>query len=405
MASAPTYHRRTADRVGAKPPLCRLRARPRRPTRQRPCPWSWREASPASPPVAGVGRSLAPGQRACRCGAGSRTTGRRRTAEASPLRATMGAGDNGGGCNGRVTGVCRREGYRPVTRKRCATTGFGRGLYLRLMSTATLAAPTATPAGLPTTHRTLVLTALVMASFMSSIEATIVATAMPNIAAKIGGFGLYAWVFSSYLLMQGTMTPVFGKLADMFGRKPVFLVGLGIFLVGSVLCGFAPDDGPARALPARAGHRCGGGAAAHDDPRGRPLHARGAPARAGRARQRVGPLVHPRAARGRPHRGPRRLALGVLDQRALRPHRGLSGVAVSPRARRGARPADRLRRGDAALRRRVGLHARAHAEHRLGLDGGGGAAGGVRRRARLVSAPRAARGRPAHAPGAVAEPA
>ena len=87
------------------------------------------------------------------------------------------------------------------------------------------------------------LVALVMASFMSSIEATIVATAMPNIAAKIGGFGLYAWVFSSYLLMQATMTPLFGKLADVFGRKPVLLVGLAIFLAGSVLCGFAPTMG------------------------------------------------------------------------------------------------------------------------------------------------------------------
>lgn len=116
------------------------------------------------------------------------------------------------------------------------------------MSTATLPAPPASPstdapAGTPTTHRALVLTALVMASFMSSIEATIVATAMPNIAAKIGGFGLYAWVFSSYLLMQATVTPLFGKLADVYGRKPTFLVGLGIFLVGSVLCGFAPSMG------------------------------------------------------------------------------------------------------------------------------------------------------------------
>ena len=94
-----------------------------------------------------------------------------------------------------------------------------------------------------TTHRPLVLAALVMAAFMSSIEATIVATAMPSIASKLGGFSIYAWVFSSYLLMQATMTPVFGKLADLFGRKPTFLAGLTIFLVGSVLCGFAPSMG------------------------------------------------------------------------------------------------------------------------------------------------------------------
>lgn len=95
----------------------------------------------------------------------------------------------------------------------------------------------------PATHRPLVLAALVMAAFMSSIEATIVATAMPSIAATLGGFSLYAWVFSSYLLMQATMTPVFGKLADLYGRKPTLLAGLAIFLVGSVLCGFAPSMG------------------------------------------------------------------------------------------------------------------------------------------------------------------
>ncbi len=95
----------------------------------------------------------------------------------------------------------------------------------------------------PTTRRPLVLVALVMAAFMSSIEATIVATAMPSIASRLGGFSLYAWVFSSYLLMQATMTPVFGKLADLYGRKPTLLVGLGIFLVGSVLCGFATSMG------------------------------------------------------------------------------------------------------------------------------------------------------------------
>lgn len=93
------------------------------------------------------------------------------------------------------------------------------------------------------TRRALVLTALVVAMFLAAIEGTIVATAMPSIAARLGGFSLYSWVFSSYLLMQAVTTPVFGKLADLYGRKPVFIVGVSIFLLGALLCGFASSMG------------------------------------------------------------------------------------------------------------------------------------------------------------------
>ncbi|MBW3629993.1 MAG: MFS transporter [Gemmatimonadetes bacterium] len=78
-----------------------------------------------------------------------------------------------------------------------------------------------------------------LAMFLSAIEGTIVATAMPSIAARLGGVSLYGWVFSSYLLMQAGTTPIFGKLSDLFGRKHVFIIGIVIFLAGSVLCGFA----------------------------------------------------------------------------------------------------------------------------------------------------------------------
>jgi EmrB/QacA subfamily drug resistance transporter len=90
-----------------------------------------------------------------------------------------------------------------------------------------------------TTHRPLVLTALVLAMFMSAIEGTIVATAMPSIAAELGGFSLYSWVFSSFLLMQAVTIPIFGKLSDLLGRKPVFIAGVVLFLAASILCGFA----------------------------------------------------------------------------------------------------------------------------------------------------------------------
>ncbi len=90
-------------------------------------------------------------------------------------------------------------------------------------------------------HRPLVLGTLIISMFMGSIEGTIIATAMPDIVANLGGFSLYSWVFSSYLLMQAVSIPIFGKLADLFGRKPVFIAGTVIFLVGSILCGLAPS--------------------------------------------------------------------------------------------------------------------------------------------------------------------
>lgn len=89
------------------------------------------------------------------------------------------------------------------------------------------------------TRRGPVLAAMMLAMFMSAVEATIVATAMPTIVAELGGFSLFSWVFAIFLLTQAVTIPVYGKLADMRGRKPVFYVGTTIFLVGSLLCGFA----------------------------------------------------------------------------------------------------------------------------------------------------------------------
>lgn len=77
------------------------------------------------------------------------------------------------------------------------------------------------------------------ASAMVAIEATIVSTAMPQIVTDLGGLRLYSWVFSSFLLAQTAMTVLFGKLADLYGRKPTVLAGIVIFLVGSLLAGFA----------------------------------------------------------------------------------------------------------------------------------------------------------------------
>jgi EmrB/QacA subfamily drug resistance transporter len=89
------------------------------------------------------------------------------------------------------------------------------------------------------TNRPLVLAAVMLAMFMGAIEATIVSTAMPAIVADLGGFTLYSWVFSAYLLMNAVTVLIYGKLSDLFGRKPILFFGIIIFLIGSILCGFA----------------------------------------------------------------------------------------------------------------------------------------------------------------------
>ena len=88
-------------------------------------------------------------------------------------------------------------------------------------------------------NRTLILGATLLATFLTAMEATVVSTAMPTIIGELRGLNLYAWVFSAYLLTSTATVPLYGRLADMVGRKPVFIAGISIFLLGSVLSGAA----------------------------------------------------------------------------------------------------------------------------------------------------------------------
>lgn len=89
------------------------------------------------------------------------------------------------------------------------------------------------------TRRPLVLTALVLSMFMAALEMTVVSTAMPSVVGELGGIHLYAWVFTAYLVASTVMVPIFGKLADLFGRKPVLVFGIAVFLASSVACGLS----------------------------------------------------------------------------------------------------------------------------------------------------------------------
>ncbi len=75
--------------------------------------------------------------------------------------------------------------------------------------------------------------------FLFAIDATIVSTSMPTIVARLGGLELYSWVFSIYMLTSALTTPIFGKLADLFSKRRLMLIGIAVFLVGSTLCGAA----------------------------------------------------------------------------------------------------------------------------------------------------------------------
>ncbi len=91
-----------------------------------------------------------------------------------------------------------------------------------------------------TGRRLYVITATMMLSlFLASIESTVVSTAMPTIVAQLGGLGIYAWVFSAFMLTSTTAVPIFGKLSDIYGRRPIYLLAMTIFLIGSALCGVA----------------------------------------------------------------------------------------------------------------------------------------------------------------------
>lgn len=84
-----------------------------------------------------------------------------------------------------------------------------------------------------------ILIALMLATGLVAIDATIVATAVPSIVEDIGGFASFPWLFSAYLLAQAVSVPVYAKLSDVVGRKPMILGGIGLFLLGSILCGLA----------------------------------------------------------------------------------------------------------------------------------------------------------------------
>ncbi len=108
------------------------------------------------------------------------------------------------------------------------------------------ARPADTPAGAPgngTGGRRAVVAALMLAMALAALDSTIISTAVPQIVADLGGFSVFSWLFSGYLLAVTVTLPVYGKLSDTFGRKPVLVAGSVLFLAGSLLCATAWNMG------------------------------------------------------------------------------------------------------------------------------------------------------------------
>lgn len=96
------------------------------------------------------------------------------------------------------------------------------------------------PLDRPITREQLLISAGVMAGIaVAALDSTVVGTAMPTIIGQLGGIEQYGWVFAAYLLTATTTVPIFSTLADVHGRKPLFLVGLAMFVGGSALCGLS----------------------------------------------------------------------------------------------------------------------------------------------------------------------
>lgn len=88
-------------------------------------------------------------------------------------------------------------------------------------------------------NRGLLITGLLVAMLFASLDNTIVGTAMPRIVGELGGLGIMTWLTTAYMLSSTTVVPIAGKMADLIGRKTVYVTGLIIFMLGSALCGMA----------------------------------------------------------------------------------------------------------------------------------------------------------------------
>jgi len=89
--------------------------------------------------------------------------------------------------------------------------------------------------------RTLIIAAALLALFLGAMDALIMSAAMPTIVADLGGLHLYSWVYSTYFLSRAISLPIFGKLADLYNNKRIFIISIAVFVASSIAAGLAPN--------------------------------------------------------------------------------------------------------------------------------------------------------------------
>lgn len=109
------------------------------------------------------------------------------------------------------------------------------------VATPTVAAPTAAPRPVPHDKVLIIFSGLLLAMLLAALDSTIVATALPTIVGELGGLAHLSWVVTAYLLAQTVVTPLYGKLGDLYGRKGVLQSSIILFLIGSALCGISQN--------------------------------------------------------------------------------------------------------------------------------------------------------------------
>ena len=173
-----------------------------------------------------------------------------------------------------------------------------------------------------------ILLSVMLSVGLIAIDATILATAVPSIVNDLGGFAQFPWLFSIYLLAQAVSVPIFAKFTDLIGRKPIMLVGIGLFVLGSILCGIAWSMPALIAFRALQGLGAGAVQPTAMTIIGDIYSVAERASGSGLRRQRLGHLSSRRTNAGRALRRLPGLAVDLLRQHPARGTRGL--VAVPP---------------------------------------------------------------------------